>query len=162
MWRHTSPLLVLILFLNYSFIITPPNLKAPPPSYRPIYLLTKKKYPYQYLYIAKWTFCAQQFFSAKNSKVTTIKTKSATIAFFRLLLSFSSLFLLSYSFVTLIFRASRAKETCLLTFVLKWQSLQMSLGWFSKNWFDRYPAIRPRNLVLDYCSLLLQVCERQR
>ena len=41
------------------------------------------------------------FFSAKNSKVTFIKTKSATIAFFLLLLFFFSLFLfpLSSSFV---------------------------------------------------------------
>ena len=38
------------------------------------------------------------------SKVAIIKTKSATIAFFRLLLSFSSLFLFlfSFSFVTMI------------------------------------------------------------
>ena len=114
-------------FWNYSFsywlkchkllIIPPPQLKSPSPKLWAHLPVNKKVYLYQYLYIAKWTFCAQQFFfSAKNSKVTIIKTKSATIAFF-LLLSFFSLFLflLSSSFVTLIFRASRVKETCLLT-----------------------------------------------
>ena len=110
MWRHTSPLLVLILFLNYSFshwfkcrkrpIITPPNLKAPPPSYRPIYLLTKKYIHTNIYTLPNGPFAPNNFFSAKNSKVTIIKTKSATIAFL-LLLSFFSLFLfpLSSSFV---------------------------------------------------------------
>ena len=99
------------------WLYPPPQLKSPSPKLWAHLPVNKKVYLYQYLYIAKWTFCAQQFFfSAKNSKVTIIKTKSATIAFF-LLLSFFSLFLflLSSSFVTLIFRASRVKETCLLT-----------------------------------------------
>ena len=52
--------------------------------------------------LPKWTFCVQTFFRPKTiSKVAIIKT---TIAFFLLLLSFSSLFLflLSFSFVTVI------------------------------------------------------------
>ena len=57
--------------------------------------------------IAKWTFCVQQFFSTKNylqSSHYHVKTKSAAIFFFLLLLSFSSLFLflLSFSFFTVI------------------------------------------------------------
>ena len=52
--------------------------------------------------VAKWTFCIEQLFSAK---VAIIKTKSATIAFFfLLLLSFFLLFLflLSFSLITVI------------------------------------------------------------
>ena len=61
-----------------------------------------RKYTYINIYILpNGPFAPNNFFSAKNSKVTFIKTKSATIAFFLLLLSFFSLFLfpLSSSFV---------------------------------------------------------------
>ena len=104
------------------------------------------------------------FFSAKNSKVTIIKTKSATIAFLLLLLSFFSLFLfpLSFSFVNWFSELLGLKKPPFDTFALKWQSLQISLGWFSKKWFDIYPVIRPPSLVLDYCSLFLHLCEGQR
>ena len=54
--------------------------------------------------ITKWTFCVQQFFSAKNSKVAIIKLRVQPFLFSLLLLFFSSLslFLLSVSFVTVI------------------------------------------------------------
>ena len=68
-------------------------------------------------------------------KVAFIKTKSASIAFFLLLRSFSSLFLflLSFSFVTLILELLGRKKRAFWRF-----STQMtaSLGWFSKNRLD--------------------------
>ena len=66
----------------------------------------------------KWIFFVQKFFfSSQISKVAIIKTKSATIAIFFLLLSSSTLFLLllSFSFVSVILELIAPTKTCLLT-----------------------------------------------
>ena len=53
-----------------------------------------------YNVIAEWTFCVEQFFSAKTiSRVAIIKTKSATIAFF----SYPPFLLLALSFSPFLF-----------------------------------------------------------
>ena len=69
--------------------------------------------------------------------VAIINTKSSTIAFFFLFLfSFPSLFLFCFPFPSLLWfwSFSGLRNMPFDAFSLKW--LQMSLGWFSKNWLD--------------------------
>ena len=66
-----------------------------------------------YNVIAEWTFWVEHFFRPNTiSRVAIIKTTSTKIVFCLLLLSFSSLFLflLSFSFVTMILKLLRLKK----------------------------------------------------
>ena len=76
-------------------------------------------------------FASNSFF-----KGVIIKTKSVTIFFSLLLLSSSSLllFLLSFSFVSVIFELTRPQKTAFWSLFTQWR--QISLGWFSKNRLD--------------------------
>ena len=83
------------------------------------------------------SFSVQQFFFPPVSNVAIIKTKSATIAFFSsppffLLALF--LFLLSFSFVSVILEFIGPKKLPFDAFSFRW--LQILLGWFSKNRLD--------------------------
>ena len=87
--------------------------------------------------INRWTFCVEQFLSAKNYLQSSYNKRVQPLLFSLLLLSFSSLFLflLSFSFVTMILELLGLKKTCTLTpFHSKW--LQISLGWFLKHRLD--------------------------
>ena len=126
---------------------------------------------YSYLYLAGFLktfspngpFVSNSFFfgqklSLFNRKVAIIKTKSANIAFFSLLpISFSSLFLfiLSFSFVTVIWSSSSLRNLPFDAFSLKW--LQISLGWFSKKLVIYKLIFWSSYLLLMYLYFFLSV-----
>ena len=112
-------------------------------------------------YIAKWTICVKRvYFWPKISQVAIIKTRSAVIAFF--FPSFPSLrfFFPSSPFPSLLWlwSFSGLKKPTFDAFSLKW--LQISLGWFSKNWLYIYISRQAWESVRSVSNFSFAQCNK--